>query len=198
MNGRHGEQPAEHEREAPTSMTAPVLVLALGSTVVGFLAIPGVWEPFEDWLEPVVAPLVTPSSGEEWLTSLIAVTLGTIGGYLAYRAFRAGRELVADGALRTALEHKLWFDELYDAVFSRPAQALAVRLRDDVEQPVVQGGLDEIADGTLDASAVVGRAQSGLLRTYALAFAVSVAPGVRLDFGTCAAHSAGRMLVNAR
>ena len=28
--------------------------------------------------------------------------------------------------------------------------------------------------GALDASAVVGRAQSGLLRTYALAFAVSV------------------------
>jgi NADH-quinone oxidoreductase subunit L len=102
------------------------------------------------------------------------VTLGTIGGFLAYRAFRAGHELVADGAIRRTLEHKLWFDELYDALFTRPAQALAVRLRDDVEQQVVQRGLDEIADSTLDASAAVGRAQSGLLRTYALTFAVSV------------------------
>ena len=171
---RHAEHAAEDHGEASSTMLVPALVLALGSTVVGFLAIPGVWEPFEDWLAPVVEPLVTPSATQEWLTSLVAVSFGTVGGYLAWRAFRAGRELVADGAVRRALEHKLWFDELYDALFSRPAQVLAVRLRDDVEQPVVQRGLDEIAEGTLDASAVLGRAQSGLLRTYALAFAVSV------------------------
>ena len=164
----------EHHGEAPSTMVLPALVLAFGSTVVGFLAIPGVWEPFEEWLAPVVEPLVTPSATEEWLTSLVAVSFGTIGAYLAWRAFRAGRELVAEGVVRRALEHKLWFDELYDALFSRPAQALSVRLRDHVEQPVVQGGLDELAGGTLDASAVAGRAQSGLLRTYALAFAVSV------------------------
>ena len=172
---RHAEAAGEeHGGEASPSMIVPALVLALGSTVVGFLAIPGVWEPFEKWLAPVVEPLVTPSATQEWLSSLVAVGFGSAGIYLAWRAFRAGRELVREGAVRRALEHKLWFDELYDALFSRPAQALAVRLRDDVEQPVVQGGLDEIAEGTLDASAVLGRAQSGLLRTYALAFAVSV------------------------
>ena len=173
---RHAESEAEHHGagEAPRSMTLPALVLAIGSTVVGFLAIPGVWEPFEEWLEPVVEPLVTPSATQEWLSSLVAVCFASAGIYLAWRAFRAGRELVREGAIRDLLEHKLWFDELYDALFSRPAQALAVRLRDDVEQPVVQRGLDEVAEGTLDASAVLGRAQSGLLRTYALAFAVSV------------------------
>jgi NADH-quinone oxidoreductase subunit L len=175
FHGARGEAHAEgHHGEGPWTMTWPVLVLAGGTCVVGFLAIPGVWEPFETWLEPVVPPLVTPTTAQDWLTSLVAVTLGVLGSYLAWRAFRAGRELVADGAIRNALEHKLWFDELYDALFSRPAQALAVRLRDQVEQPVVQGGLDELAEGALDAAAVVGRAQSGLLRTYALAFAVSV------------------------
>ncbi len=163
-----------HDGEAPLSMTAPVVVLAIGSTVVGFLAIPGVWEPFDTWLEPVVEPLVTPSTAQDWFTSLLGVTAGVLGIYGAWRAFQAGRELVRDGALRTLLEHKLWFDELYDAVFSRPAQMLAERLRDDVERPLVQGGLDELADGTLEAAAAAGRAQSGLLRTYALAFAVSV------------------------
>jgi len=155
-------------------MTVPVAVLAVGATVVGFLAIPGVWEPFETWLAPVVEPLVTPSTAQDWLTSLFGVTFGTVGIYLAWRAFRAGRELVAEGAVRTALEHKLWFDELYDALFARPAQALALRLRDQVEQPVVQRGLDELAEGTLDAAAIAGRAQSGLLRTYALTFALAV------------------------
>jgi NADH-quinone oxidoreductase subunit L len=170
----HAEHAAEHEGEAARSMVWPSLVLAAGSCVVGFLAIPGVWEPFEEWLDPVVEPLVAPSTTQEWATSAVAVTLGLLGSYLAWRAFAAGRELVADGVVRRALEHRLWFDELYDALFTRPAQGLAVLLRDRVEQPVVQGGLDEVAEGTLDAAAVVGRAQSGLLRTYALAFAVSV------------------------
>jgi len=155
-------------------MTIPVGVLALGATFAGLLQIPGVWEPFDTWLEPVLEPLVTPSTAQEWGTSAIAVTIGVIGIAVAWRAFKAGRELVPDGAVRTTLEHKFWFDELYDAVFSRPAQALAVRLRDNVETPVVQGGLDEVAEGTLDAASLTSRAQSGLLRTYALAITVTV------------------------
>ena len=155
-------------------MTVPVGVLAVGSTVSGLLLVPGVWDPFEEWLEPVVEPLVHATVGEEWVTSAIAVSLGLAGSYLAWRAFRAGRELVRDGVVRTTLEHKLWFDELYDAVFARPAQAVAVVLRDRVEAPVVQGGLDEVADGTLEAAGMAARVQSGLLRTYALAITVSV------------------------
>jgi NADH-quinone oxidoreductase subunit L len=155
-------------------MLVPVGVLAIGSTFAGLLQIPGVWEPFEKWLEPVLEPLVHPTTAQEWGTSAIAVTVGTLGILLAWRAFQAGRELVPDGVVRTTLEHKLWFDELYDATFARPVQAVARRLRDQVETPVVQGGLDEVADGALDAAAVAARAQSGLLRTYALTITVTV------------------------
>jgi NADH-quinone oxidoreductase subunit L len=156
-------------------MTWPVAVLAAGSAVAGLLVIPGVWQPFEEWLEPVVEPLVHASAGEEWLTSAIAVALAVIGAALAWRAFRAGRELVPDGSVRTTLEHKLWFDELYDALFSRPAQTVAVLVRDRFEAPVVQGGLDEVAEGALRGAAATSSVQSGLLRTYALAITVSVA-----------------------
>ena len=165
----------EHHSEGTRSMLVPVGVLALGSTLIGFLAIPGVWEPFETWLEPVVPPLVQATAGEDWLTSLFAVTLGALGIVLAWRAFQARRELVRDGVVRTTLEHKFWFDELYDAVFSAPARQIALRLRDRVEAPVVQGGLDEVADGTLRGATVAASVQSGLLRTYALAFTVALA-----------------------
>jgi NADH-quinone oxidoreductase subunit L len=165
---------AEHHGEGDRSMLIPVGVLALGSTFVGFLAIPGVWEPFEEWLEPVVEPLVTPSTAQEWGTSAVAVTLAVLGILGARRAFRAGRELVPDGAVRTTLEHKLWFDELYHALFERPGQAVAALLRDRVEAPVVQGGLDEVAGETLRGATLTSSLQSGLLRTYALAFTVAV------------------------
>jgi len=166
---------AAHHGEGPRSMSIPVGVLAVGSAITGLLVIPGVWKPFEEWLERAVEPLVVPSSLQEWGTSAVAVTLGSIGIFVAWRAYRAGREIVADGAVRTTLEHKLWFDELYDALFSRPGQAIAVALRDRFETPVVQGGIDEVADGALRGAAVTSEAQTGLLRTYALTITVSVA-----------------------
>ena len=171
----HAPAADDHHGEAARSMTIPVGALAAGSTVTGLLLIPGVWHPFEDWLQRTAEPLVHPSTGQEWVTSAIAVSLGVLGGYLAWRAFTAGRELVADGTVRRALEHKLWFDELYDALFSRPVQAITVLLRDRFEAPVVQGGLDEVAEGTLRGATVTSSVQSGLLRTYALAFTVAVA-----------------------
>ena len=170
----HAEAGHAHEGEGPRWMTLPVVVLAIGSATVGLLAIPGVWQPFEDWLESTVEPLVHPTTAQEWLSSVVAVALGLLGSFLAWRAFRAGRELVPDGGVRRTLEHKLWFDELYDAVFARPMQAVSTLIRDRVEAPVVQGGLDELAEGTLRGATVTSAAQSGLLRTYALAITITV------------------------
>jgi NADH-quinone oxidoreductase subunit L len=73
------------------------------------------------------------------------------------------------------LEHKFYVDELYDALFYRPAVALARALRLWIEEPVVEGSLDEIGTGTIQASDGLARVQSGLLRTYALAIALAVA-----------------------
>nr|MBA2642069.1 NADH-quinone oxidoreductase subunit L [Actinomycetota bacterium] len=69
----------------------------------------------------------------------------------------------------------LYFDELYDALFYRPAAALSRVLRQRVEEPLIERSLDEIGSGALQAGGGVARAQSGLLRTYAFAIALSVA-----------------------
>jgi NADH:ubiquinone oxidoreductase subunit 5 (subunit L)/multisubunit Na+/H+ antiporter MnhA subunit len=82
---------------------------------------------------------------------------------------------VIDGRARTILEHKLYFDELYDWVFSRPAQVIANRLRTDVEEPVVQRSLGEIGVGVTEVADGTARLQSGLLRSYALVIAATVA-----------------------
>ena len=75
--------------------------------------------------------------------------------------------------MQRVLEHKFYFDELYDAIAYRPAQALAARLRDEVEGPLVEGSLEEIARAGREAGSGVARAQSGLLRSYAVAIAAS-------------------------
>ena len=74
-----------------------------------------------------------------------------------------------------ALEHKLYFDELYDALFYHPAVALANALRPSGEGAVVERSLDEIGSGTIqvggEVTASVRPARSPAL---AIAFAVAV------------------------
>ena len=169
--GRH----EEHAHgEGPFSMLIPVGVLTVLTAVGGILGVAGLLEPLERWLESGLEPLVDPSVTDDYVTSLVAVAVAVAGGFVAWRVTRAGREVVSGAVLLTTLEHKLSFDELYDAVFARPVQAAAVRLRDGIERPVVHRSLDEVARGSLEVGAGVARAQSGLLRIYAFVFAASV------------------------
>jgi NADH-quinone oxidoreductase subunit L len=160
--------------EGPRSMIVPVGVLAVLATIGGLVVIPGVWEPFLEWIDVVAEPLVVQTVAQDYATSAVAVALAGIGIWLAHRAFVASKELVPDGRVRTVLEHKFYFDELYDAVLARPAQLLADGLRLRLETPVVQGSIDELADGTRGAAGEVAEAQTGLLRTYALVITASV------------------------
>jgi NADH-quinone oxidoreductase subunit L len=156
------------------SLGGPVALLTVLAAIGGLLEIAGLWDVFAHWVDQVAEPLVEPTTGQDYATSALAVLLGSTGVFLAWRTVRAGRELVPWQGARRALEHKLWFDELYDALFYRPAAALAVRLRTDVETPLVEGALVEIGEETGEAATAVARIQTGLLRTYALAIAASV------------------------
>jgi NADH-quinone oxidoreductase subunit L len=173
-----GDHPAGHAEhghgEGPLSMLLPVGILAVLAAVGGFLDIPGVIQAFGDWIDPVAEPLVHPTTSEDYATSVVAVIGALLGAATAWVMFKSGREIVGRASVRRVLEHKLYFDELYDTLFSRPAQALAVRLRDTVEGPVVQRSLVEVGRGTQEAAGEVARLQSGLLRAYAIAIAVSV------------------------
>ena len=81
----------------------------------------GVWKPIDDWLEPVAAPLVDAHATGRSSDDRHARRRFGLGGIgVAWldlrREARAGR--AASCAL---LEHKFYFDELYDALFYRPA-----------------------------------------------------------------------------
>ena len=166
-------------------MLLPVGVLALGATFVGFLAIPGVWEPFEKWLEPVVPPLVQATAAQDWFTSLISVALGVArdlprlarvpGAARARpRRLRAHRAR-AQALVRRALRRRRLAP---GAGWSRCACATASRRRSSraasTRSPRVR----------FAARRATASVQSGLLRTYALAFTVAVAdPDARLPGG---------------
>jgi NADH-quinone oxidoreductase subunit L len=162
--------------EAPFSMYAAVAVLAVLSLVGGWIQMAGIWHPLADWLHPVAEPLVEPSVLQDWLTSLVAMALGLGGIYLAWLLY--GERSLAVPSIPAAsrlLEHKLYFDELYDAVFHRPAVAVASALRRGVEEPLVDGSIDAAATTVREAGRAATIVQTGYLRSYALALTAGLA-----------------------
>jgi NADH-quinone oxidoreductase subunit L len=177
------EQSSHHHAhgEGPLTMTVPVAVLTVLSVVGGWIQIPGIWHPFADWLDPVAVgrdhlALVEPSVTQDYVTSLLAVALGLLGIGIAWMIYGARRWAVPRlPAVQETLEHKLWFDELYDAVFYRPAVRLTTMLRRGIEEPLIGGSITGVSVGARRAGGAVGEAQTGYLRSYALAIAAAVA-----------------------
>src|SRR5439155_1361544 len=63
----------EGHGEGPRSMLLPVGVLTVLATIGGLVVIPGVWEPFLQWIDQTAEPLVTATVAQDYRTSAIAI-----------------------------------------------------------------------------------------------------------------------------
>jgi NADH-quinone oxidoreductase subunit L len=176
----HGEPAAfvdEHfhadHGEGPLVMLAPVAVLAVGAAFIGWLQVPGGWDAVSRWLNPVVAPLVEASNKQEAIASVVSVAVGLIGIGVAWWIYVAKRRPAPEPW--PELEHKFWFDELYDAIFYRPAVGSAKLLYALVEGPLVGGSMTGLADAVRNLGSESRRLQTGFVRLYVLALAASLA-----------------------
>ena len=174
--GHEGHEEHMHAGEGPLSMTSTVGVLAVLTLIGGFLQFAGVWTPLTTWLDPVARPLVEASGTQEAVSSILAVLLGAGGialAWLIYGSRTASAPRVAWA--QTLLERKFYFDEAYDFAFYRPAVFLATGLARWIERPLVFGSVRELVKGFGLAGRDTSRLQTGLVRTYVLAIAASIA-----------------------
>jgi NADH-quinone oxidoreductase subunit L len=171
MPGSHA-----HAREGPLSMTSTVGTLAVLTVIGGFLQFANVWTPLTTWLDPVARPLVEASGTQEAVSSILAVALGAAGISIAwwiYGSHKAAAPRIAWA--QDLLEHKFYFDEAYDFAFYRPAVFLATGLGRWIERPLVFGSVRELVRGVGLAGRDTSRLQTGLVRTYVLLIAASIA-----------------------
>ncbi len=155
------------------SLAVPVGVLTVLAALGGWLQFAGIWTPVSDWLEPVAPALVDASSLQEAASSAIAVVLG-IAGIVAAWWIYAARRAEAPRSL-PLLERKFYFDELYDTLFYKPSVLVARGLLALVERPLVFGSVRGISQTIRGLGSETRALQTGLVRSYALAIAASVA-----------------------
>jgi NADH-quinone oxidoreductase subunit L len=169
--GRYeGEAPHVHGHgEGPRTMLVPVGILSVLALIGGWIQFSPVWHPLTSWLEPAARTLgvAEPTNTQEAIASIAAVVLGLAGIGVAWALYGARRRAIPRvPALQRALEHKFYFDELYDALFYKPAAALANLSRRDVEEAFVLAAGPDIGETAFDTGRGVRRLQTGLLRTY--------------------------------
>ena len=166
--------------EGPLAMMWPVAVLSVLSVVGGLLQIPGVWHAVDTWLEPVTESIEEAGGLTATVSVLVSLAAALAGIAVAWALYRRPGERPAEirrrypWAART-LEHKLYFDEAYDAAFYEPSSRLAVWLGRWVEDPLILRSVGGLATGVRDVSGRVAATQTGGVRTYVLALAMGLA-----------------------
>jgi NADH-quinone oxidoreductase subunit L len=164
------QRPVEHPHEAPPVMLIPVAILAVLATVGGLIQTRALGfgpSAVSDFLGSAVGPV-------RWEEGTAAVVVGLVTMAVAALLFLAARRMTPWSAVvpwaQRLLERKYYFDEIYDAAFVRPMDALANFGLRDVEQPVIGGavvGTGELAEASASGLSLT---QSGYFRNYVLVF----------------------------
>jgi NADH-quinone oxidoreductase subunit L len=164
---------AHHGEEGPLSMRWTVGVLAVLALIGGWIQFAPVWSPFTTWLDPVIRPIAEATNGQEALGSALTVGLGIAGIAVAWLCYAAKRVRVPRAL--PLLEKKFYWDELYDLLWYRTSDLFARGLYALVERPLIGGSLTGVIRSFGLGSTGLGRAQNGLVRSYALVLAGAAA-----------------------
>jgi NADH-quinone oxidoreductase subunit L len=166
--------------DAPATMAAALIPLALLSIVGGVLNLP-VSLKLEHFLEPVVGRSEVPGGLTPWILASTALVAGIVGIALAYALYvrSGGRARRASLYPRLkvpimAVANKFYVDELYGRAIVLPGKALANFSANTLDAR----GIDGIVTGTGGMIAAISdrarRIQSGYVRNYAATFLVGV------------------------
>ncbi len=178
---RADDQVKAHIHESPAVMTAPLMVLAVGSIFAGWLGAPEyLWgNRWDHWLQPVFggAPDVHHGSLEtEIVLMLLTLAIVGVGILLAYFSYcRGGRmpdrlSSFIGGSPYRMLLNKYYVDELYDFLLVRPFTACSHWLARVFDLGVIDGAVNGIAVGARGLSAVWRTMQTGNVQHYVVGF----------------------------
>ncbi len=197
---RGTDEQRHHLHESPASMTFPLIILAILSTIGGFMGLPAVFSEnhiLSNFLEPVLgfSRAAVPSAFEkahldhstEYMLMAISVAVAVVAIIFAYITYVSKRTVPADERTGTSGLHKLiynkyYIDELYNTLIVRPVMSLSTGLYQFVEKGII----DPIVNGFGKVTIAGGRnlrfLQTGAIGFYIFAMVISIALILLLNF----------------
>ena len=159
----------KYPHESPPVMTAPMIVLAIGS--VGAGAVLALGHTLASWLEPVVGTYEAHHAVPAWVTTVAALTAVAVGVGIAYRQYanrRVPQTAPQDvSALTVAARRDLYGDAVNEAVFERGGRQVT-RALVTVDDVAVEGAVRGLAAAVGRVSDGLRGLQTGFARSYAL------------------------------
>ena len=176
---------AVHLHDAPRAMAVPLILLAAGSVLAGYLNVPAVLGGsalFEHFLEPSLhVPAVAgaheaaehASHSVEMMLMLVSSLIAIAGiGIAAFCYLK--RPAVPDTlaarfpGVYQVLVNKGHIDELYDAVVVQPVKSLSEHVLWKADARVIDGAVNGTAQIVAESGVLLRQVQTGSLRMYAV------------------------------
>jgi NADH-quinone oxidoreductase subunit L len=181
-DGDHG----QGVHESPWVMIAPLVVLAIGSIVSGWVGIPqilGGHDKIDQFLQPAIqtpaevagSPVneEAESAGVEWTLMATSVAVAGVGFFFAWLLYYKRPGLPARITSRIhgiylMVLHKYYVDEAYGAIFVKPLLALStVVFWRGIDQDLIDGLVNGAGTTSKQIGNELRRMQSGNIRSYA-------------------------------
>ncbi len=180
---------AMHARESPWTMTVPLILLAVGAIVGGWLGIPHILgEPlhlpnliehyFDGFFAALPAEAAHHGAGTEWLLMGITTGAALAAMWFAFRLFGTHRDRAERLKARLAAVHLLLFnkyfvDELYEWVLIKPihwTSRTVLWLMVDVR--LIDWAVNTVGNMARSFGGALRLSQNGIIQNYAVGIAL--------------------------
>lgn len=183
-NFRGTEHQKTHLHESPYSMTIPLMVLAVLSSIGGFIGMPEIFHAphlLKEFLQPIIWKSATyhPSHSFEYALIAVSIVALMIIIYATYHTYVKRGQLPEEdkdlpAGIPKLLTNKYYVDEIYNTLITRPLDYMSGFFSTYIEK----GFIDKIVNGTGPAlqglSGVLRFAQTGNIGGYVFSMVVGI------------------------
>jgi len=190
FRGTHEQE--HHLHESPSSMTFPLIVLAILSVVGGLLGLPEFWH-MPNWMSNNLETIIvrknpsTLNHETEWMLMGIAVLAAAATIYLAYIIYRQKKTIpLKEGdkmpGLQTVIYNKYYVDEFYDAVIRKPLDVLSVAFHKFFDIQIIDGLVNGVGRTVKTMGSGIRLLQQGNIGFYIISMVIGIVFIILLTF----------------
>jgi len=175
----------EHLHESPASMTTPLIVLAILSTIGGFIGMPEIMHAphlLSGFLKPVTSMADSYSSLHvshtfEYILLVSSIAVLAVVIWFSNRKYAVQKHVPVPAqelsGFQWVLHNKFFVDEFYDAFIVRPLRVVSNLGYRWIEQGFIDGIVNGFGTVTSSLSSALRHLQSGAIGFYMIAMVIS-------------------------